>query len=650
MKRTAHRLKETRKTETPDRFYFFDTETLPRRIDDDTEEHTFRLGAGIYWRRERSRHRERVIPQLLHAPDDLWLSIDDLCEPRTRMVVLAHNTGFDVQACGGLAALDRHGWQVTKAVIDDPPFIVKARRGTTSLLLLDWYNYFRGSLASAGELLDVPKMRMPDFSAPDSEWLAYCRNDVQVLYRAVRQYVEWVEGHDLGNFAYTLAGQALNAYRHRFMPYPIFIHDRRSATELERQAYFGGRVEMFSKSVLPVQPYTYLDINSAYPYVMREGQFPTALKFVRSAPSLEEVEGWLEEHDVIASVELETDTPLYPFRMDARLVFPVGSFITTLPTAELTLALARRHVRRVTMCAVYTRAPIFRTWVDEMYALRQQAKDQGNYFYNEMTKRLMNSLFGKFGQRNYEWQTIATERGREDEIWKELHLATGRVTTYRRLAGVKQMRTAMEEGFNSHVAIAASVTSAARVLLASYIERAGWKHAYYCDTDSLIVDESGAGSLAPLVHPSELGALKVEKVSQHVELLAPKNYRFGDLVRHKGRRNNAQDVGDGRYRQEQFVSLVGAMRRAWQGGPLVRQVVKRDALAYHKGTVLASGRIAPLRLSHGDADATDIYHDDGGRKRAKPLRNVVPRDGNRAHCRHHNDERYCLCDLIDEVG
>ena len=54
-KRIAHELRANRKTETPEHFLFLDTETLPRRVDDETEEHVFRLGASIYWHRARSR-------------------------------------------------------------------------------------------------------------------------------------------------------------------------------------------------------------------------------------------------------------------------------------------------------------------------------------------------------------------------------------------------------------------------------------------------------------------------------------------------------------------------------------------------------------------------------------------------------------------
>lgn len=644
-KRIAHLLRPNRKTETPEHFLFLDTETLPHAIDEDTDEHRLRLGAAIYWHRARSRRRERVSPFYFYTADDFWRTLDTLIAPHTRIVIVAHNTGFDFQVLGGPDALARHGWLISKAVIDDPPFILKARKQGASLLLLDWYNYFRGSLAAAGRLLGVPKLPMPAYDDSDPHWLAYCRNDVLVLYRALAEYIDWIEQHDLGNFAYTLAGQALNAYRHRFMSAPLYIHTRRSAIAIERRGYFGGRVEMFSNASLPRNTYTYMDINSAYAAVMRIGEYPTALLRVVAKPKLDEVRQWLNDYAMMADVSLTTDRPLYPCRVDGRLLFPIGSFTTTLATPELRLALARGHVRSVKLCALYSKANLFRQWVDETFAMRQDAKNLGNYFRDEMMKRLSNSLFGKFGQRNYEWVKVADEPEGSDGIWKEVHLSTGRVRTFRRLGGVKERRTTMTEGFNSFVAVAAHVTSDARLLLLKYIETAGWDHIFYCDTDSLIVDEAGAASLAPAVHPRELGALKVEGTAEDVALLAPKNYRFGTIERHKGRRNDAKQLDDGRYEQEQFVSLVGALRMKWHGGPLVRKVRKRDALMYRKGVVTPSGRIRPIRMTDGDPDPADIRHDDASREDLKPIRYRKPHDRHRTNCHYNRDDDYCLCNL-----
>lgn len=617
MRRHAHALKGNKGSETPSRFIFFDTETTPRQSDRDYVEHVFRLGVACYWQRPRDTQKEHIVWRDLRDKDALWLFIDDMLRPHTRIVLLAHNTGFDLQVIGGASSLERHGWKIRKAIVDDPPFIIRATRETCSILILDWYNYFRGSLAAAGQFLNVPKMRMPHWDAPDSDWSVYCRNDVLVLFEAVRQYVAFVEENDLGTMAHTLAGQSLNAYRHRFMEYPILIHDRRSAIALERRAYYGGRVEMFRKHKLPAGEYSYFDINSAYPAVMRSEEFPTSLISVDHGASLTRLEKLCRDNLVIADVGITTERPLYPLRTDGRLLFPVGKFTTTLATPELITALQRNHVTSVGKYALYTKAPIFRNWVDSIYALRKQARQEGNLFYDEMLKRMLNSLFGKFGQRNLNWIKVAEEKGHEDAIWKDYNADTGKVTTYRRLGGIKEERVAVEEGFNSFVAIAAHVTSSARTLLLAYLESAGWEHVYYCDTDSLIVDEAGAGSLAPAIHPNELGKLKLVDRSTDVLLNAPKNYVFGDMEKHKGRRMNALPVEGGGYIQDQFTSWIGALRLGWQGGPRMGAVLKRDALTYNKGVLHDDGSITPIRYDDLSTHAPEVIHNDRDIQRPK---------------------------------
>jgi hypothetical protein len=504
--------------------------------------------------------------------------------------------GFDFQVLGAGQALRARGWIIRKAIIDSPRFILKARRGSQSLWILDWFNYFRGSLAFAGQLVGVPKMSMPTAASPDSEWAVYCRNDVLVLFQAVKRYVEFITRYSLGAFAYTLAGQSLNAYRHRFMSEPIYIHVDRRAIELERRGYFGGRTELFYQGALPTGTYAYVDINSAYASVMRNERFPTALVGVAPTVSVERLGTLCQKYAVIADVNLEAESPLYPKRWEQRLVFPVGGFSTTLATPELQLALARGHVRSVGKCALYRRGPIFHQWVDEIYELRKDAKRAGDPLWDELLKRLMNSLFGKFGQLNDEWEFVADEPGEPDRIWTEYDLDNDTRNTYRRLGGVRDRAIGSREGYNSFVAIAAQVTSWARVLLLKYIEQAGFSNVFYCDTDSLIVNERGLQLLTPELSPTSLGKLKLEGTSSDVVLNAPKNYTFGELSRHKGRRNDAVALEHNRYRQLQFVSLQGALRLGHNGGPLIRHIEKHDAFTYRKGVVSPDGKVRPIRF------------------------------------------------------
>lgn len=589
-------LKGGRRTEAPQRFLFVDTETRPVKRSEKETENPLYLGACYFWQRARPGHPEKTAWYDFDTIHEFWQIVDSLTQEKQGICVMAHNIGFDIQVLGGLKTLETYGWEIKSAIIDSPPFIVKARRGTSSLLLLDFLNYFRGSLASAGEFVGVPKLEMPTRKESKDAWRVYCRNDVLVLATCVRRYVEFLDHYDLGTFAHTLAGQSLNAFRHRFMEHEIFIHTRDEAIAIERDGYYGGRVEMFHRNILPARTYSYLDINSAYPAVMRDGLFPVSFEGIEHNPSIERLETLLSSRLLMARVRVRTEIPLYPLRMESRLVFPIGSFVTTLATPELSIALQRGHIEECEAVSIYAGENIFRPWVEEIYELRKDAKKKGDALWDEMLKRMMNSLFGKFGQRNYEWEIIQEKSPGPDQIWKEYDRTTGILYTLRRIGGVLQLRRAVEEGFNSFVAISAHVTSSARVLLLHYIEQAGWDHVYYVDTDSLIVDGPGYIRLRDSINESALGMLKLESQSKRVRLSAPKNYQFGKMEKHKGRRKDAIKKPDGRYEQDQFVSLVGALRLGWNGGPLIRRITKHDRLTYRKGVVNDDNSISPIRL------------------------------------------------------
>lgn len=618
MNRIAHQLKAGRRTEAPSRFLFVDTEThwyclkcgtyaplrdpnsileCPKNKHHDKFESRLFMGAALYWERKRDRHPEKLTWYDFDTAEQFWQIVDTLAEPRQQLCIFAFNFGFDLLALGGFHTMRAHGWEIKgKPVIDNPPFIVKARRKSSTIMLLDWYNYFRGSLVEAGKLMGIQKLAMPEEGAPKYEWRRYCRRDVDVLYHAVRGFLDFLFTYDLGTFSHTLAGQALTAFRHRFMDAEIFIHDTHAAVAIERDGYMGGRVEMFRRNLLPPRTYSYVDINSAFPAVMVDGSFPVAYRGIENDVTADRLREICRDKLVMARVSLRTDVPLYPLRVEARLVFPVGEYETCLATPELLIALERDHVVACSEVAIYDHAPMFRKWVTEIYALRKEAIRRGDDFYDELLKRLMNSLYGKFGQRNYDWETITENDDGPDHVWRELDRTTGRVHTLRRLGGVLQLRRGIGEGFNSFVAVAAHVTSAARVLLLRYIEKAGWEHTYYLDTDSLIVDGPGYIRLREAVDPSRLGALKLVAQSKRVRLGAPKNYDFGEMSKHKGRKKNARPRGKDTYEQDQFVSLAGALRLGWQGGPLLRRVVKHDRMVYKKGIVHDDDTISPFQF------------------------------------------------------
>ncbi|GAI16839.1 unnamed protein product, partial [marine sediment metagenome] len=179
----------------------------------------------------------------------------------------------------------------------------------------------------------------------------------------------------------------------------------KEAIKLERDSYKGGRVECFYLGELKNDNYYMLDVNSLYPFVMRNNMYPVRYVKIRHNISRTALNTYLDNRAACAQVFIETAVPVYAVRR-ARCIFPVGRFWTVLTTPELKYALAKGHIKQVGDCVIYKQASIFKSYVDKFYAMRQDFRSAGTAEYEELCKKMLNSLYGKFGQKGEDWTKI----------------------------------------------------------------------------------------------------------------------------------------------------------------------------------------------------------------------------------------------------
>lgn len=486
------------------------------------------------------------------------------------------------------------GWECSRAMIEDPPNYFKWRKGDKSLKLLDTTNYWKVSLAKIGERIGLEKLDFPvdwdDVELGDT----YCKRDVEILLLALQLWIAWLKEHQLGGLGISLAQQAWKAYVHRFLEAPIFIDDDTKSHELARDGYYGGRVECF-KIRQEIKDVYGCDVNSMYPFVMREHEYPTRLHGVYRKVKDEELERWLDRYAVMARVRIKTDVPVYPTRTKHGLMFPIGEFVTTLATPELRYAHEHGHIQEVTIAAIYDKAKIFTRFVDTMYAIRLELAAAGDMAGKWYVRIMMNSLYGKWGQHGIEEKIIGKCDPNRLYVETEIDLDTGKRYRIRHIAGLILSRTSAGESRYSHPAIAAHVTSYARMLLWQLLQAAGVENTYYMDTDSLHVNRVGYDRLGPYLSETKLGGLKLEKRVQSAIYYGPKDYVLDGKRCLKGVSIKAVEMEPGVFEQAQWVSLKGSCLVDHSGGPLVRRVVKRHKREYRKGKVDSAGVITPWR-------------------------------------------------------
>ncbi|MEM2991437.1 MAG: DNA polymerase [Halobacteria archaeon] len=592
--RKAHYLKVNHKTELPTQFIFVDTESNIEQVDSVHQKHTLKFGWACYVRLGDDR---QDICEWFRFEDaeSFWLWCEGKIRARSKCWLFAHNWNFDAAMISTHTYILRRGWRVLQYINDSNLFLLKARKDTKTIVLCDTANFFRCSLATLAKSVGLEKFELPPQNASREIWDRYTRNDVQILVDIILSLRKFIRQHKLGTFQVSAASQAMNSFRHRFMHHPILVHDNEDVLRLERNAYFGGRTEAYYIGE-QVGNFYLLDVNSMYPSVMRYRYYPIRLvSYVRDT-SVSLLQLTLKHHVCIAHVVLRTNSPYYPKRINDHLVFPVGEFETYLADAELRVAIDNHHVREVLELATYESAHIFDDYVNFFYDLKRKYSSENNLAYTYLCKLMLNSLYGKFGQKHHVWETVDISEPPLADEWLEQDGDDAPVVHYRMRFGLVQRQAKDDETENSIPAISACVTSAARVRLLHFIQLAGWEHVYYVDTDSLLVDDAGYERLKMYINSSKLGWLKLEKYFNHIKIYSPKDYVFDNVVKRKGIRHDAEQLASDTYTQYHFRSYEHTLAQNDDGYIIVEKVVKKLKRDYNKGVVLANGRVIPYVL------------------------------------------------------
>lgn len=593
MPRRALFLPESKSQEMPSNCIWFDTETKHRLDDAGRQHHYLWFGYAAFQRRIPSGKWSEPEWFRFETIAEFWEWVNSKSRPRTRLYLFAHNGGFDLPVMHAFTELPKMGFKLKNAVADAPPLILTWRNDSRTIRFIDTLNIWRTSLEEIGKSIGHNKLTMPAPEAPQSEWDAYGQQDTDIIRRALLAWFDFLTDNDLGGFSATIASQSFNAYRHRFMPCPIFIDNNEKALEVSRASYVGGRTECFKLGTHRGQFY-YLDVNSMYPSVMKDNLFPRQLVSVYRDPSDKEIEKWSKEFLLIAECIINTDEPIYPMIFGSKLIFPVGRFHVFLAHPEYMQAVKRGHVEQTIRVACYEPAELFSDFVTEIYTLRQKARKQGNEINAWLYKILLNSLYGKFGQRGRRYETIGECDPNELGVWLEVDADSGNVVNLRKFGGIIQEWVEEDEARYSFPAIAATVTAYARQILWQAIERCGRDNVYYMDTDSIVVNAAGYEAMKPLIDPKQLGAWKLEDTFSEITLYGPKDYIFGDKARTKGVRSNALWLKPNKIEQDRFVGLKGLLREQDLEGPIVHRIEKTLNRDYTKANIKADGSTLPL--------------------------------------------------------
>lgn len=313
-----------------------------------------------------------------------------------------------------------------------------------------------------------------------------CRDDARATYELGKALQEFYYNQWGVELTPTIASQAMAIYRAAYLRH-TFIRKGKDETKLntlERKAYYGGRTECFRRGIYEVHSY---DVKSMYPSVMKDNLMPDP-NSARYIPI-----GTYYRHtfdsDKIGIYHVRVFVPkqvigLLPYRTkDGKLLFPHGIFEGWYFNKELQAA--EQYGAKILHCyefIVYDKKlDLFSEYIDDMFQSR--AKHPPGTFYNMMYKILMNSLYGKFAQKN----PVGGYTGKLDDYVGSLPEGTKLNVPSHAVFGEECINipaSAYEEAYGAFPCIAAYITALARVkLLHKLMEHKD--SVVYCDTDSI---------------------------------------------------------------------------------------------------------------------------------------------------------------------
>ncbi len=617
--RSIHYWRKAGAASAPANIVVFDCETTfgPAAAIDGGELQTLRMGVAIAYRLEKGK-RTRVKRLVFRTADEFWQLVLSRLDKRRPIWVFAHNIAYDLGCVGGWLWLRKNGYKTRKAAVSTQLFYLKGTVNGSVVIFCDTLNYFRCSLASLGKSVGLPKLDMPPYDAPDSVWEHYCANDVEVAARGVDKLIGFGREHLLGPWQPSIAGLSFSAFRSTFMQHQVLVHGNRAALDLERKAYCGGVVDIPVIEKKITGPIYELDVCSMYPHCCTLS-LPTKIKGDGRRYGIRGIKNLAKNYLVFAEVDIETDKQTYPVKQRRGTYYPTGRFRTALAHPELMLAIANNDVREVHYVAFYEHAPIFRGYMEWMIDKKIHYERAADDAFRTVCKYYGNNLYGKTGQMTPRWQ----EWGKASLMQlEEIHgLKPGALelwynnppTLYlfeelfrfpmiplpievRDMYGCVELKVRETESRESCPAIAATVTSYARLILRSYQQIAGVGNWFYSDTDSIWVNERGRRNLMrhDCVRQDTLGYLSEKGIHNWLVVHGPKDYETDTTVKRKGIRPNAVVQPDGGFKQLQFPSALTQIRDGHTDGVFVRHITKHLRRTITRVRVNPDGTTRPL--------------------------------------------------------
>jgi len=564
-------------TKIRNKFYVFDTETT--KLEPQPKNFVFGVIYGYRY------------SKVIYSPEDF---VTEFRQKRyANKYLFAHNAEFDLLTIFGniFSSVDN------QAIFNGRFISARYEKITFG----DSMNIYPSSVAKIGELLGVKKLENTKVSGEGltkynitEDDIKYCKRDCKIVFDALLLMFE-----ELGTIKLTLSSLSMYLFRNKYLPSDISFSE---TVDEFYASYYGGRTEVFKLGKVNAQVY---DINSMYPYVMVNCSFPDIKNLHKSTRLDMKYFLWLLEYkEGLASVTVrhkDTYFGYLPVRMkvnnNEKLVFPVGTFDTTVNFNELRFALQAGVIEIIKVHYVVYSSPTdspFISFINDTYRKRQETDSQ---LKKTIYKLVMNSLYGRFAMRLKMTTTYYDDLPLE--IIRDLQEADKDydIKIFNQDRSDCYLITENEKMKNSFFSIptySSYITSEARILLLKNLIANEKNKVAYCDTDSIFLAGIFSGNTS-----DSLGEFKHEP-KQITEISGLKNYKYIDdngeeRTVIKGISRNSVKVSEGKYESKKYYKTKASLRQNKEPGQAYIQT-KELRHQYDKRIILTDGETKPIKL------------------------------------------------------
>lgn len=384
------------------------------------------------------------------------------------------------------------------------------------ILFADTMSFYRGSLEEIGKIINIPKMEKPDFLGEkpktESERLyleKYNINDSKVT-KYFADFLQTSFNNLGGEMKNTIASTSMDLFKRKYLDKAYFVPSVDNI-KLQYNALYGGRTEIFQRGHT-TENINVFDFNSMYPAVMKDNFFPDP-NFMGAYTRIDIDD--IRRYEGFCYAEFTyMENSIIPYlcqRTPQKLLFPEGKLKGYYTFFEIRNAIEEGYKLTKIGKGFYFRKSInlFSGFLTDLYKKRMELKKTDSPMELPI-KIIMNSLFGKFGQK-IEREEIESFYNLTSKEYHDSEPVGNNEEFYR----VKREMKQREISFIIPI-LSAYVTAYARKKLYDAIKPIE-NDVFYIDTDSIFTSRMLPTSM-------DLGDLKLEYKVNEAYLIKPKFY------------------------------------------------------------------------------------------------------------------------------